>query len=663
MRFTLGLGCLAISGLSFAQQGLVPYATGSRLDKMGNEWNLEQNGMVNRPNSGTPSIISGCGTLMIGNNQFYTNQPMATPDGKEVVLLSSQPLMGFNVTRRIRFMEKEGGLRYIEQLTNTLGRDVTITVEIRHSFSGGARAFMTDRARLSNGSLEAGESGIIVQPGQGNSSAPALICTVTTPQSVDKPRVSGRNQYQLSFFHTLTVSAGKSASILHTLGQVKTSLSPDEEELQRLFRPLAFSRMVKEIPRDILPTIANLKGGDGNEGLSTWFPTEHWGIKPETYDVLAIGSGTQLKGRAQCGSLTLKHKLGTLTIPWSEVRALAGARFAGMGRGCVWLRSGERYLGDVEAADLRFTLVSGLNMDLKLAELDRLVLAKAGDEGKWPVGIAALIETEDGERLALADLAASLPMMAVWGPWDLRIADLVRMTAPANGAASGLATFRDGTSLRLMPSGTSASVALQRFGMKTLTLDSLRQIGTAELGKTQADADAAPTQSFVDLSGEQRLMGRITGDKLRFSTVGGLVELSPASIRELKDVTEEQEESQPDDGRVYQAEIWGGGTVVGQGADALVRIEGKGFAWMVPMRHIVRMGNPVPKIESSVVARISVLIRELGDEDWGKREAATRELRELGPLARPSLQDALKLATDPEVTRRIEAITQEIDSQ
>jgi hypothetical protein len=131
--------------------------------------------------------------------------------------------------------------------------------------------------------------------------------------------------------------------------------------------------------------------------------------------------------------------------PWAEVRALAGARFAGMGRGCVWLRSGERYLGDVEATDLRFTLVSGLNMDLKLAELDRLVMAKSDREGKWPDGIAALIEMEDGERLALADLAASLPMIAVWGPWDLRIADLVRMIAPTTDATSGLAMFRDGT--------------------------------------------------------------------------------------------------------------------------------------------------------------------------------------------------------------------------
>jgi hypothetical protein len=87
MRFTFFFCCLAVTGLSFAQQGLVPYSPSSRVDKQGNEWNLEQNGMVNRPNSGTPSILSGCGTLMIGNQQFYTNQPMSTPDGKEVVLI------------------------------------------------------------------------------------------------------------------------------------------------------------------------------------------------------------------------------------------------------------------------------------------------------------------------------------------------------------------------------------------------------------------------------------------------------------------------------------------------------------------------------------------------------------------------------------------------
>jgi hypothetical protein len=651
---------LVLSSVALGQQGLVPFSSTPRTDKLGNEWNLEQNGMVNRPNSGN-SIISGCGALMIGNQQFYTNQPMATADGKEIVLQSSQPLMGFNVTRRIRYLEKEGGLRYLEQFTNTLGRDTTITVEIRHSFSGGARGFITDKARPYNGKLEASESGIIILPGQGNNGSPALLCTVSAPRGTDKPRISGRNQYQLSFFHTLTVPAGKSATLLHTMGQAKTSLSPDEEELQRLFRPLAFSRMVKEIPRDLLPTVANLKNNGAPEGMATWFPSEYWGIKPETFDVLAIGDSTRLKGKAQCTRLTLKHELGETTLPWEEVRALAGSRFIGQGRACVWLKDGERWIGEITATDLKFTLVSGLSMDLQLADLDRLIIAGTVRE-KWPEDIAALIETQAGERLALTDASSSLPMTSIWGDWSLRIADLIHLTAPEDGALTGLARLRDGTRIRLMPGSGSVTLPIKRFGPKALPLSSIQQAATAEIAKPLDDTEAPPTQSYADLSGDQRLIGRITAEKIRLTTTGGLVQLSPASIREMRDITEEQDTPPTDEGRVYQTEIWGGGTVVGQSADSQLRIEGKDYAWTLPMRHLLRFGNPVPKIESAVMARIGTLIRDLGDEDWSKREQASRELRELGPLSRPSLQEALKQATDPEVTRRIEEITQEMDS-
>ena len=160
-----------------------------------------------------------------------------------------------------------------------------------------------------------------------------MLLTVCTPRSTDKPRIAGRNQYQLSFFHTITVPAGKTTSIIHTIGQTKTSLTPDEEELQKLFRPLALARMTKEIPRDVAATIVNLKSSQAPEGLQSWFPPDYWGIKPETFDVLAIGNATRLKGKAHCPKLTIKHPQGDLTIPWEEVVALAGSRFAGQGRG------------------------------------------------------------------------------------------------------------------------------------------------------------------------------------------------------------------------------------------------------------------------------------------------------------------------------------------
>ena len=661
-RFLRCTACLfAFAGWCSAQNAaLVPYSQSPHTDKLGNEWNIEQNGTLNRPNSGN-STISGCAALMIGNQNFYCNQPMATPDGRELVLQGSQPLAGMNITRRIRFLDKEGGIRYVEQFTNSLGRDTAITVELRHNFSGGARNFITDRARPYGGKLEENESGIVVLPGQGNSGYASVFLTVSTPRSTDKPRVAGRNQYQLSFFHTITVPAGKTASIIHTIGQAKTSLAPDEEELQRLFRPLALARMTKEIPRDVAATIVNLKSGQSPEGLQSWFPSDYWGIKPETFDVLAIGDATRLKGKAHCAKLTIKHPQGDLVIPWEDVVALAGARFAGQGRGCVWLRDGEVFAGPIEAQELRFTLVSGLNMDLKIADLDRVVIGGGASEGKWPDGTAALVETQQGERFALNDASVALPMVALWGDWLLDLKDLVAFTAPEEGAVAGLARMRDGSRIRMMPAGGSVALEMKRFGSKSIPLSDIRQMVTAEAAKPAQDTDDEPVQSFVDLAGEQRLIARITGDKIRLATSGGLVELSPASIRDMRDVTEDQDARGTDEGRLYQADLWGGGTVIGQSADAMVRIEGKGFAWNVPMRHVIRVANPAPKIESSVMAKIGTLIRELGDEKWKTREQATTQLKELGALARPSLQEAMKQSTDAEVVRRIEELLQSIE--
>ena len=60
-------------------------------------------------------------TLLINNQQFYTYQPMMTADGSEFVLLNrpNSGLPGLQILRRIRVMEKEGALRFLEVLTNS----------------------------------------------------------------------------------------------------------------------------------------------------------------------------------------------------------------------------------------------------------------------------------------------------------------------------------------------------------------------------------------------------------------------------------------------------------------------------------------------------------------------------------------------------------------
>lgn len=93
-------------------------------------------------------MIGNCMMLQFGNQQFYSQQPMTTPDGKELVMTSQQPLNGLSITRRISFMERDGGLRYVDEFLNTTSRDVTATVEMRHSFNNTAKSLLTNLGRV-----------------------------------------------------------------------------------------------------------------------------------------------------------------------------------------------------------------------------------------------------------------------------------------------------------------------------------------------------------------------------------------------------------------------------------------------------------------------------------------------------------------------------------
>jgi hypothetical protein len=59
--------------------------------------------------------------------------------------------------------------------------------------------------------------------------------------------------------------------------------------------------------------------------------------------------------------------------------------------------------------------------------------------------------------------------------------------------------------------------------------------------------------------------------------------------------------------------------------------------------------------------RMGQLLQDLGDAQWKVREAASSALREMGPLARGSLQEALKTSTDAEITQRLEELLQSED--
>ncbi|RBP40603.1 hypothetical protein DES53_108310 [Roseimicrobium gellanilyticum] len=654
---------------SAQQQGLVPTSPQMRRDKVGNDWYVEQNGQISRNSSGN-SILSGAMSLVFGSEQFYCNQPMGTPDGKELMLQGNQPFMGaIQVTRHIRFLEKEGGLRYLEVFNNPTGRDITLNFELRQNFSGQVKSIISDRGRENPGTLEKHESGVAVVPA--SAGANAWLFTYSSPQSQVKPRISAQNQrYQMSAFFTITVPAGKSASLMHTVAQTRLSVRPDASDLEKAFKPFTLARHLRELPKGTAPTLVNLRGGGGGAlDLASWFPEELLGIKREAVDVLAMGEGTRLRGRATCARLSVQHRHGKADIPWQQVAAIAGGRHDGGQR--VYLVDGQIFRGTLEAEELKFVLGSGLQMDMKIEALDRLVLAGQGPAGEWPPGVAALLETGSGERWALRDAGATtFRLSSAWGQREVKLTDLVGLSSGAEEGSIPVAAFRDGSRLRVwMGSQDSVEFSSALLGKQTVPGVQIRALVVASTGASAsgeeelAAEEAGPTVPFADLPAEQRLVAPVADAVLHAVTAGGVVPIDPTGIKDMRNVTEDIAQTQvgADDSPWFQIELWGGGSVLGQLRESSVRFRVPGGEWTVPTNEILRIANPVPKIAEATLARVGQLIRDLGHDDWKVREKATGELRLLGELAKPSLQEAFKQSEDAEVKRRIETVLGEME--
>ena len=653
----------ALCGAAMCQQsGLVPANPQPRTDKQGNEWYVEQNGQLSR-HSGGNSILSGAMTLILGTEQFYCNQPMATPDGKELVLMGSQPMQGLQVTRNIRFLEKEGGMRYLEMITNSTGNDITTNLELRNNFSGQVKGFLTNTARPVKGGLEKDETSVLALPGTANYNT--YLFTVCGPRSGIKPRVTTQTQYQLSFFFNITVPAGKTIALLHTVTQDKVSLRPDLAELEKILKPFALSRNLRELPKGSAALLVNLRAGSvGALDLAAWFPDEILGIKRESTDVLAMGEGTRLRGRASCAKLTLEHSFGTAIIPWEQVMAVTGGRFEG-GDSRVYLSDGQVLRGSVKAEELQFILSTGLSMALKVEELDRLVLASSGPVTEWPKQVSALVEMTHGERFSLRDSAAVPATIATsWGTREIVLGDLLAISSVAEDSFTPVVLLKDGSRLRVWLAGQgSLAVTTSLFGAQNLESTRIRAlaVGGAASSESGGDDEGEPKVAFADLAGEQRLVAPLAGAQIQIVTTGGVVPLEPSSLKEMRNVTEDIQMPGVDDSPWFQIELWGGGTVLGQLRESVLHFQVGGGEWIIPSREVTRLINPVPKIADTTLNRMAQLIRELGNDEWKVREKASGELRNLGEIARSALQEAFKQSEDAEVKHRIEDLLGELD--
>lgn len=654
---------------------LVPAAVNVITDKQGNSWNIEQNGTLGRV--GNSMVNSGL-TLLINNQQFYTYQPMMTADGSEYVLLNrpNSSLPGLQVLRRIRVMEREGALRFLEVLTNGNAGPVTISVALRTNFSGNYKTYLTDQGNSGVSSLGQREGAILVTPGS-NQSNRAFLFTLCDPGSPVKPSISSQNKYGLTFQYNLTIPAGQTVAIAHAVAQLPTPREFDRQGLARVFRPVSLDRLISTIPREFRPLLVN-DGGDRDLSVGALLsrsPVDALGVDRGRRDVLALGDRTRLVGSATCGSFRLTTAHGEADLPFESIAAVAGGNRGRRDLSRVYLRDGQVFSGEIAVEDLRFSMASGGRMNLEISSLDRLARAKADRDGDWGAEVAAMIETHGGDRLA-AEVGAppSFEGMTPWGPLAFTLDDILWLAPMEDEPVGHYVEFKDGTRCYLFLGGPPLKLRIGVFGEGELETAQIRSIVTrTALERAKAAAKQGGGKPFSDLESEvtaapptlrpyvlaaggQRIVGELGEASLHVLTHSETVPIAPGEIRRLLNLTA-AEGLRPDAaGPVFQIELWGGGVLSGYLAESDLEMQVRGASWRLPLSDVRELITPVPRLTEGAQQDIARLIRELGADEWQMREKATEELESFGFIAQSILREELRTNPDPEVRRRLERV-------
>lgn len=635
-----------------AEKRLVPAQFAPVQDDLGFRWDLTQYGYVNNGSN----CFNNAAMLQVNNSNFSAQRPLMTPDGREFVL--SRDYNGIAITRHVTIDAKNSLCRYVDTFRNSTPQAQTITVELHLQFNNRMQAILTNTGSVTAGMFSLGrkENGIVAVRDQNSSpNSPSALWMLASPEAKVQPQISNEGNYRIKANFTLALAPGESASLLHVLAQRNLTGTPDSKSLAKLFAPLKSPRQVADLSSEERKRLVNFRGGQFfSSGEIAGLPSllEEMEVDRGGFDILAVGTNTRLRGTAHCPELSVESQFGPVKIPLEKVAALLG----GVGQAQVVLRDGQSLNGAVSAPDFAFSLTTGTNVDLDFKSLDRLVMRLGPDDGKLPDGAWGLLETVEGDRLALkATPGFKLRVHTAWGAREISLENLLA-AGPSPEMPLGFDfALEDGSAFLAFLADDKLVLDTLLFGPREFPAASVRHLvaaRAAELAETLVDA---PPEAQVATAEDQVFTGIIDLPELHFVTAAGVLPVAPNFVRSLHNETDE-----PGQNPIFTAELWAGGSVSGPLRENVLPVRSGDAVLQIPVADVRDARVPAPAVPEGMREKIAALIRDLGDPDWEKREAASRELGELGPLARSPLQEASTQTKDPEVRRRAQALLDEI---
>lgn len=630
---------------------LVPATFQAMTDSQGFLWDLDQSGSVQNGSNCFNSAM----TPELNSGGFNVQQSMMTPDGSEIFLDGAVQNLAYS--RRIKIDLKQACVRYFDSVRNTSGAPQNVRLNLRLNFNSQMQAAVTDAGTALGNTLGPKENGFVVMR-QAGQPGPAAVFLLAGKNGKLRPAVSNQQNYRFTVGYNFKVAAGETVSVAYAVAQRTLPSMPDAKGMAKLFAGINTPRLLADIPPKDRKGLVNFTpggftGGPSVPGVASML--EKLNVERGPSDVLAIGADTRLKGTASCAKLQIETARGKVVVPFENVAAVIGGRRESR----VLFRDGQAVTGGLSAEGLKFSLATGTTIALNAATLDRLVLRAQPGDVQTNAAAWGYLETFDGDRLAVKpDPALRLRATTAWGLREVALDELVFCGPTEENPLGVRMLLKDGSYFLAFLDGDEIKFNTLLFGPQSFPTTAIRQIAVVLPKAVDETGEAVPERAQVAVAGGQILAGQIDLAELHFLSPAGVIPVAANLIRTLQNTSEDGSATTP----IFTAAVWGGGSVSGTLREVVVPVRSTGSVFQVPVRDLISAIVPSPAIPEGLRDKIAGLLRDLGHTDWEKREAASRELGELGGVARSALSETAKQTNDAEVRRRAQALLDAIET-
>jgi hypothetical protein len=393
-------------------------------------------------------------------------------------LILSEKRETVSIRRLLYFDRERSAVRLLDEITNTSGRELVLSVQLRTTFPFGWQSLHGQEGGLLSMDpvLKFGEEdqGLVIHFSAAEGRHDTLILCGNGGEVSPKLTASA-NRRELTLGYSLTIPAGGSRSLLHWISQVTLPELGDAGErfasffqAGRLLDPGIDDEAltgVMNFPKEALPP-GDATAAKAGSLLALNEFLDEVGVHRRATDLLWLSPGSQVSGSvSEKGMFTVPSPAGEPTvIAMKDVAAVRGGARSGMPTR-IFLRDGTVLPAPVSVQD--FTFQSTDDEEAQTLEIDslRLLLLKAeASDGTVPSGTLGYVQWLDRSVSALQDGDLILAAVAPWGEMELQLSDIEEISYVTGPAPAHRVIRSDGSRYSVFLKHRNFSTKMAREG-------------------------------------------------------------------------------------------------------------------------------------------------------------------------------------------------------